>query len=139
MELAIWFHDVVYDPLGRLNEEKSAEYFVEHFGACPPDSLTENVVRLILATDSTRPRTGTHDENLIIDIDLTILGASPEDYAVYKDAIRSEYSAVPEEKFRGGRKAILLRFLSQPIYSTDYFQQLETQARINMQEELQML
>jgi predicted metal-dependent HD superfamily phosphohydrolase len=139
VELAIWFHDAVYDPLGKDNEALSARYFTDHLGSYVTASLNEDVERLILATDASRPRTGREDENLIIDIDLSILGASPKDYAAYRVAIRSEYSAVPEGKFTAGRAAILRRFLSQPIYSTGFFGQLESQARLNIQDELESL
>ncbi len=139
VELAIWFHDAVYDPLGKDNEEKSARYFKDHLATSISVLLKGDVERLIFATDSTRPRTGREDENLIIDIDLSILGASPTDYAAYRHAIRHEYSAVPEEKFMAGRAAILRRFLSQPIYSTGLFEQLKSQARVNIQNELESL
>jgi predicted metal-dependent HD superfamily phosphohydrolase len=139
VELAIWFHDAVYDPFGGDNEAKSARYFTAHFGSSVSPSLKEDVERLISATDSTRPRSGREDENLIIDIDLSILGASPADYADYRDAIRCEYSAVPEVKFTAGRGSILRRFLSQRIYSTAFFEHLERQARANIQDELASL
>ena len=139
MELAIWFHDVVYNPLGSHNEAKSAEYFRERLGSSVSEALADDVERLIMATDSTRPRSGRDDENLIIDIDLSILGASPGEYAEYREAIRSEYSAVPEEDFVIGRRKILQRFLSQRIYSTSYFERLEIQARVKIQNELEFL
>ncbi len=139
IELAIWFHDVIYNPLGHHNEAKSAQYFKEHFGSFISNALVDDVERLIMATDARRLRTGMADENLIIDIDLSILGSSPEDYAAYRDAIRSEYSDVPEADFVVGRRAILERFLSQPIYSTEYFARLESQARVNMERELDNL
>lgn len=138
VELAIWFHDVIYNPLGKDNEAQSVDYFINHLGSLISSHLAEDVTRLILATDATLPRTGKHDENLIIDLDLSILGSSPEDYDAYRHAIRYEYSAVPELKFIEGRKSILLRFLSQPIYSTDFFAQLEQQARVNIQNELEI-
>ena len=136
IELAIWFHDVIYDPQGKDNEDKSAEFFRDGLGRAIPSSLADAVERLILATDLKRARSGREDENLMIDIDLSILGSSPGDYAAYRDAIRSEYAVVPEETFRTGRGAILRHFLSQPIYHTQSFQRLEPQARWNMQQEL---
>lgn len=139
MELAIWFHDAVYDPLGKDNEARSARFFMEHFGSSVSAPLMHDVERLILATDASRPRSGREDENLIIDIDLSILGAPPAEYAAYRDAIRCEYSAVPEEKFIAGRAAILRRFLSQSIYTTGFFAKLEGQARMNIREEIESL
>lgn len=139
LELAIWFHDVIYNPLGKHNEALSAAYFTEHLGSFISRQLADDVERLVMATDATRSRTGKDDENLIIDIDLSILGASPEDYEAYRNAIRYEYSAVPEGKFMEGRRSILLRFLSQKIYSTAYFEKLEKQARENIRHELERL
>jgi predicted metal-dependent HD superfamily phosphohydrolase len=136
VEFAIWFHDVVYQPLGSDNEAESARYFRDCLGSDLPGPFADAVARLILATDSARPRTGGDDENLIIDIDLSILGASPEHYAAYREAIRCEYSAVPEDQFIAGRSAILQRFLTQRIYSTDFFSRLEKQARLNIENEL---
>ncbi len=140
VELAIWFHDAVYDPLGSDNEAQSARYFRDYPGKFIPKSISEEIERLILATDPTQPRSGRADENLIVDIDLSILGASPDHYLAYRNAIRWEYSAVSEVNFVAGRRSILLRFLSQRIYSTDYFfERFERQARLNIQEELEVL
>lgn len=137
IELAIWFHDVIYEPLGADNEEKSAAMFRDCLGASLSAAPVAAVERLILATDLKRTRTGREDENLMIDLDLTILGSSPEDYATYRAAVRSEYAMVPADQFLAGRRAILEKFLSQPIYQTDAFQHLESQARWNMQHELE--
>lgn len=139
VELAIWFHDAIYNPLGKDNEKLSAGYFTEQLGPYISDQLANDVERLILATDASRLRTGNDDENLIIDIDLSILGASPEDYTAYRKSIRSEYSAVPETKFIAGRRSILNRFLSERIYTTASFEKLERQARLNIQHELELL
>lgn len=139
VELAIWFHDAIYNPLGNDNEKLSVSYFSEQLGPYISSQLANDVERLILATDASRSRTGNDDENLIIDIDLSILGASPEDYTAYRESIRNEYSAVPEVKFIAGRRSILKHFLSQRIYSTAYFEKLEQQARVNIQQELELL
>ncbi len=139
VELAIWYHDAIYEPMSGQNEVKSAQYFRDHLGTFIGDHLVEDVVRLILATDPTRSRTGRNDEDLIIDIDLSILGSAPDDYEAYRRAIRSEYSSVPEANFNAGRKSILQRFLSQRIYVTEFFASLEEQARLNMKNEIACL
>ena len=139
IELAIWFHDAIYDPSGSHNEAKSVQYFTDHLGSFIGGHVAADVERLIMATDPTQSRSGTDDEDLIIDIDLSILGASPEAYDVYRSAIRSEYSAVPEIDFISGRRAILQSFLSQRIYATEFFSQLELQARSNIKNELESL
>jgi predicted metal-dependent HD superfamily phosphohydrolase len=139
IELAIWFHDVIYEPLGSHNEAKSAQHFVDHLGSFIGGSLVEDVERLIRATDPTRSRSGMPDEDMIIDIDLSILGSPPDQYEVYRSAVRREYSSVAEADFIAGRKSILQSFLSQRIYSTEFFAQLEQQARSNIKNEFECL
>jgi len=139
IELAIWFHDVIYEPLRSDNEEKSAEYFTELLGSVISVSIQEHIHRLILATNPASPRTGNPDEDLIIDIDLTILGSSPEDYENYRSAVRQEYASVPDQDFNAGRRSVLQSFLSKKIYATKFFAPLEHQARSNIQNELESL
>ena len=139
VELAIWFHDAIYDPQGSQNEAKSAQYFTDHFGSHIDDALGADVERLILATDPTRARSGQGDEDLIIDIDLSILGSSPKDYDIYRLSVRSEYSFVSDTDFSAGRSLILEGFLSQKIYATEFFSPLESKARSNLKRELLIL
>lgn len=139
MELAVWFHDAVYEPLGGANEEKSAALFEREMGGFLDTDLTAQVVRLILATDFRRPRTGVADEALLIDIDFSILGSPWEEYDAYRKAVRREYAEVPEDKFIPGRAAVLRSFLSGSIFGTEFFAPLESVARSNIQRELTCL
>lgn len=139
IKLAIWYHDAIYEPTEKNNEEESAHYFATHLGGELGDSLAADVCRLILATDPTRERSGRIDEDLIIDIDLTILGSEAAEYDAYARAIRSEYSFVAEQDFIEGRGRVLRKFLSRQIYGTDFFVRLECQARENIARELAAL
>lgn len=74
------------------------------------------------------------DAQLLVDVDLSILGALPPRFAEYEEQIRQEYAFVPEDLFRRKRGEILRAFLDRPvIYSTPHFQAaLETRARDNL-------
>jgi predicted metal-dependent HD superfamily phosphohydrolase len=135
LEFAIWFHDVVYDPKARDNEEQSAVLFESMLGGHLDDEIAKEVVRLILATDHARVKTGRHDENLMRDIDLTILASSEDEYREYASAIRREYAHVPDEDFRRGRSAVLEHFLKAPIFGTVSFSRFESAARLNLESE----
>ena len=139
IELAIWFHDVIYDPKSAFNEENSARFFETCFGSSLRPGLVEDVVRLIMATKHGNPRTGPIDENLISDIDLTILAAAHPNYEAYRLAIRREYSHVPQPDYIRGRGAVLSHFLQSPIFVTGPFQHLEDRARQNILAELRQL
>ena len=74
------------------------------------------------------------DEQFLIDIDLSILGASPEIYKTYEENIRKEYSFVPEYLYKKGRSKLLQTFLNKKkIFKTEIFAELyEGHARNNL-------
>jgi predicted metal-dependent HD superfamily phosphohydrolase len=131
IELALWFHDAIYDPQTGGNERRSAEWAVREIGET--SALAKQIRELILITrHDTVP--ATPEEQLLVDIDLSILGASPERFEEYERQVRREYSWVPEPVFRSARAGILRHFLARPsVYSTDLFRELlERQARANL-------
>src|SRR5262245_58920648 len=138
IEIAIWFHDAVYDTHKNDNEELSAVWAVNVLRSSGLSlALTGRIEELILATKhQTRPYT--MDGLLFLDVDLSILGASAERFNEYERQIRDEYAWVPENEFRQGR-AKLLREISarEQIYFTEFFQtRLETAARENIKRSL---
>ena len=132
--LALWFHDAIYDPRASDNEMRSAQWAREVLrdtGAA--DAAIDAVERMILATrHQAAPQE--YDAQLVVDIDLSILGASQTRYREYEDQIRQEYAWVEDSAFRRGRIGVVQHFLSQPfIYSTDdYRERFEARARSNL-------
>jgi predicted metal-dependent HD superfamily phosphohydrolase len=82
-----------------------------------------------------------HDAALLCDIDLSILGRSPDVFDRFERQIRQEYAMVPELIYRSGRSEILRRFLSRSsIYRSPWFRQrYESQARANLERMLTTL
>jgi len=141
IEVAIWFHDVIYDPLRADNEAASAEYaqsFLAEIGIAPPQ-ITKIVQLIHLTKHPATPETD--DEKYLLDIDLAILGAEPELYEQYTQQIRQEYSFVPIDNYRAGRAALLQKFLEKErIFATDYFyDRCEERARANLSTEIEQL
>jgi predicted metal-dependent HD superfamily phosphohydrolase len=135
VEIALWFHDAIYDVTRDDNEERSAEWATAELEAAgAPAHAAERVSALVLATRHTAVRV-TMDEQVLVDIDLGILGASEQRFAEYERQIRDEYAFVPSARFRRERRAILLSFLQRPrIYGTAHFHALlEEGARRNLQ------
>ena len=139
IEGAIWFHDVIYDPTRSDNEVASAHYFESATSPWLDLETRNEITRLILATDPSIPPTGDPLQQLMVDIDLAILGSKPDAYESYRKAIRREYQHVSEPDFKRGRAAILERFLAKRIYQTTEFQHLEEPARENMNRGLALL
>lgn len=141
VELALWFHDVVYDPFRQDNELKSAEWakaFLQSQNVDP--EKTERVYQLIMATchgalSDTDLQAASHpDQNWMLDIDLAILGAPTDDYRAYEQAIRNEYRDVPLAIYCQKRAELLKGFLQEAsLYQTEVFRaEREQQARDNM-------
>lgn len=134
VEAGLWFHDAVYEPRRGDNEEQSAHLaqgVLANAGASR--EVCARVATLVLATEHTASPEAP-DEQLLVDIDLSILGATESRFAQYERQIREEYSFVPEVLFREKRRAILRSFIARPrIYSTQHFSDLlEQQARVNL-------
>jgi predicted metal-dependent HD superfamily phosphohydrolase len=142
LQLAAWFHDVVYDPRRDDNEAQSAAVATRTLtGLGLPAPLIDHVAALIRQTQTHEPTPGDPDAPLLLDADLAVLGAAPAEYAAYAAAIRQEYAWVPEEQYRAGRAAVLRRFLQRPrLYHTSrLFKALEVPARRNLAAELDTL
>ena len=141
VEMAIWYHDVIYDPRAKDNEERSADLAVQVAGeAGLPAPFQESVKALILATkkhDASLDR----DAGLIVDVDLSILGRDPARFDEYERQIRREYNWVSDDAFAAGRAAVLESFLARPaIYGTEFFKtRYERQARENLNRSLEKL
>lgn len=134
VEIALWFHDGIYDTQRHDNERQSADWaraVLEGHGAAP--STVQRVDGLIMATcHSALPVSP--DARLLVDVDLSILGAGPARFAEYEQQIRDEYAFVPAALFRQKRGEILQAFLDRPvIYNTPLFHEtLEARARENL-------
>ena len=134
VELALWFHDAIYDVKSHDNEQRSADWARDALRDAGVDSTSaQRVHDLIMATRHTAVPSG-RDEPLLIDIDLAILGAERPRFDEYEQQIRKEYAYVPGFLFRRKRREILKGFLDRPaIYSTPWFHDaLEAKARDNL-------
>lgn len=134
IELALWFHDAIYDTHASHNEERSAEWASRELESVDaPAEIVDRIRALILVTRHDAIPSAP-DEQLLVDADLSILGASRERFDEYEAQVRREYSWVPEFVFRRERGKILRAFLARPsIYSTPWFRDsLETRARANL-------
>jgi predicted metal-dependent HD superfamily phosphohydrolase len=138
VQLALWFHDAIYDTRSSRNEDESADWadaVLESAGAAP--EMRERIRALILATRHAGDP-GSADARLTVDIDLSILGAPAERFAQYEAQVRQEYAWVPDPVYRAARARILAGFLERPaIFATqDFRSRLEAQARRNLRDSL---
>ena len=141
VNIAIWLHDVIYDTHRHDNEERSADWARQ--GARELGVAAESAQRihdLILFTRHATEPVGS-DAQVLVDADLSILGAQPARFHEYEAQVRSEYAWVPEILYRPARARILNQLLARPrIFSTAIFQeQYEARARSNLHSSLKGL
>lgn len=142
VQLAAWFHDVVYDTQAQDNEQRSADYAFELLSNLNiPESTITTVTRLILNTKAHQAAVDDYDSQVLLDADLAILATNPLQYPEYAHAIRQEYSWVAEADYITGRRQVLEKFLQRsPIYFTPLMLEFaEPCARSNIQAEIQSL
>jgi predicted metal-dependent HD superfamily phosphohydrolase len=141
LRLAILYHDAVYDPRRSDNEAVSADMAERDLTALGAGKeLIERVVQLIRATQHGAHAVDPADTDLalLLDLDLSVLAASPADYDAYAAAIRREYQHVPGLLYRPGRRRVLQAFLDAgQLYLTPSLRaQWEQPARANLAREI---
>lgn len=141
VELALWFHDAIYDTTRHDNEERSAEWarsVVTQAGLGA--SVGDSVAALIMATRHDAVPADA-DARLVVDVDLSILGAPPLRFDEYEHDIRAEYRWVPDALFRRKRREILRGFLARgELFNTPRMRAAhERPARANLERSLARL
>ena len=145
--LALVFHDAVYVAGRTDNEAKSAELARTTLGGDPCVSGVEldAIDRMIRATRDHHAHASSADRDLavMLDIDLSILGADRDEYQRYARAIHDEYVplATTDIQFRIGRLEFLQRTLAlQSVFITpEAAQRWDTSARANIAWEIDLL
>jgi predicted metal-dependent HD superfamily phosphohydrolase len=133
--LALWFHDAIYDSHAADNEQLSADLAKSTILQSGLSAeLADRVDRLILATGHHGDVMNDLETQLLLDIDLGILGSDSDTFWTYEHNIRQEYAWVPWTIFQQKRMEILQIFLDREfIYQHEFYRaRLEAPARQNL-------
>ncbi len=141
VELALWFHDAIYNTRSQDNEEQSASWAERavRTAGLPVESASR--IRDLIVATKHAAAPDTPDGKLLVDVDLAILGAPVARFDEYERQVRAEYSWVLGLMFRRKRREILEGFLARPhVFSTGYFRAAyEGQARANLERSVKAL
>lgn len=131
---ALWFHDAIYVVGGSDNELRSADWAHQALlAAGGAADAADRIHAAIMVTRHDQPAQ-TADQQLLLDVDLAILGAAPAVFDAYEQQIMREYQSVPTDRFRSNRRRILQGFLdrAQIYHRAPFLATRETQARANL-------
>ncbi len=140
-EWSIWMHDLVYNPLKKNNELKSAKKTKKLLGKYLSEQQITEIYEIILSTARHQLYYQEDHHKLFLDIDLAIFASERTTYQKYTEAIREEYRMFPNFLYKKGRRGVLNHFLDREnIYFTSHFQNhFEDIARENLNWELDTL
>lgn len=134
IELALWFHDVIYDPKAGDNEAQSALWAKACLAKLGEEEALGDKVAALVQLTAHPAAAQSPDEGLLLDIDLAILGAAPAAFERYEQQIRQEYRHVPSLLYKVGRSKVLKSIARAPrlYHSEVFYQRFEKQARANL-------
>jgi predicted metal-dependent HD superfamily phosphohydrolase len=143
VDLALLFHDAVYEPLAGDNEARSAELLVEEGRrAWMEEGVLQRARPLVHATaHAVATEVDSEEACIVLDADLSILGADPSRFDEYERLVREEFGRVDQASYVAGRSAVLCSFLERPsIYLTHRGRRLwESNARRNLEHSVERL
>lgn len=135
LEMAIWFHDSIYNINSKENERESADLAVKSINEMSlPQTFANRVNDMIMVTlHNFVPKSS--DGKFMVDIDLSSFGQAKAQYERDENNVMKEYGSVPDSILIPGRLEFLRRFLGRPsIFYTDYFRdKYEEAARKNIE------
>ena len=147
VELAIWYHDAVYDPAAGGDERRSADLLrAELAGLADPAMLAQAEALVCWTADhgipAGLPADRHRDAALFLDLDMAVLGADRATFDAYERGIAAEFVPVyGDGRFRVGRAQFLQATLERPrLFHSAHFDRLyDAAARANLQRGLAAL
>ena len=135
VEMALWFHDAIYDIPGEENELRSAGLFAARAAGRGSVTFRSDVHRLIMATTHLDPPPETLDESFIVDIDLSSFGLPWEEFLRDSRAVRAELPHVSDAEFYPRQRKFLESLAARSEFCfTEFFRDRhEARARENIE------
>ncbi len=135
--LALFFHDIVYDPARRDNEARSADKLEVWLGRRIEAGVL-GACRTAIEATASHAAHGDADIDLVLDIDMAILGAPRAAYLRYAEGVAREYLPVYGfDAYAAGRAKLFLEpaLARDRLFLTESFAGLEAAARANLTDE----
>ena len=114
--LTALFHDIIYDPSSDINEEKSAEFFID----CCIDKTNLDVLEVKQMILDTKSHTSSNMlSEAFNSYDMNIVERNFEELLEWENGISQEFSIYPEETYKEGRLMFLESLLDRYTHNTE--------------------
>ena len=133
VEMALWFHDVIYDVPVANNELRSAELFKQLSAGRVNESFGTNVYEMIMITTH-QDIPVRHDDKYIVDVDLSSFGMPWEECKRDSENVREEFAHKSDRDFFSNHIKFLQSLMDRPTFfsSTFFRERYEENARKNV-------
>ena len=128
LELAIWYHDAIYQISAKDNEQRSKDLFIAHSSEVLDDNLRQQVYALIMVT--VHPSVPSNpDQCLMVDIDLASFCLPWREFLRDSNRVRKELAHLSDVDFNAGQ-IHFLRILAgrEWFYNSPHYRQHHEQA-----------
>jgi len=134
LEIAVWFHDAIFEPGKSDNEALSAKLYEELSAGVHTDEFRALVGRMIMATLHNGLSLDDSDAGYMVDIDLSSFGLPWEEFLRDSRHLREESAELSDADYFQKQGAFRSCLLARPhFYQTDFFRRhYEQQARDNL-------
>lgn len=122
LELAIWFHDVIYEPGKPDNEARSAQLYLQLSDGVHDDATRGLVDRLIMATLHLGCSLPDREAAYMVDIDLSSFGLPWDEFLRDSENLRREATHLDDAQYHDKAKAFHQSLRARArFYYTDFF------------------
>ncbi len=134
VELAVWMHDVVYQPGASDNEARSVDWYRAIAANTQRQDSCEQVCQMIMATQHDNIPPPESDAAYMVDIDLSSFALPWDEFLQDGANLRLENPQRSDSDYYSSQIAFQKSLLARErFYYTDFFhQQFETRARDNL-------
>lgn len=133
VEMALWFHDVIFVPGAQDNEQLSADFFRALADGALPMRLVDDVQRMVMATTHRHPPQD-RAEAWVVDVDLSSFGLPWPVFLRDSRHVREEMAALCDDDYYAAHRRLLRGLCTRKrIFTTEVFHaRYEQAARDNI-------
>ncbi|WP_426417758.1 HD domain-containing protein [Aestuariirhabdus sp. LZHN29] len=138
VEMALWFHDIIYQMDSEKNEADSADFFCQLVGDKQNCLKARDRIASLIMDTTHKSAPASIDGRYLADVDISSLARPWEEFLQDSLNVRKESPHLSDVDYKAGQRKFFQSLLNRPhVFYTQYFRQhSEQQARDNLEKML---